>query len=467
MGKAKTVKKTLKKEEGMHKKLTFLLVLLLASSTAFAQGNTTFSWDGEVRGTYQYWGNEDLDTLSDDFVNYKWLRTRLGVKAEIMENTSAYVQVQDNRTAGGEVTVYNNTSVEVFPVEVLSVHQAYVMLEKMWDSPFGLKLGRQELHYGDGRLIGADNWSNTGTAFDAAKLMFRQNRVSIDLFTAQLVPYWGNYPGFAGSNVTLSGLYSTINYMEHGMWDLYLLSYYDGDVAIDAPFENPAGTIANNTWLFTIGTRTSGTLVDDNFSYNGEFAFQFGDWMSSGVTAWAFSAGAGYEFPVEVAPYFGLEFNYASGDDSIDDGDRHTFTNLFPSNHDKYGYMDQIAWQNMINVKATAGFKPVEQLDFHADFHLFWLAQENDAWYTGMGLPLYFPGFVPNADVKSGFGRGAAGTANNVGNELDLALKYQYNDALSFKLGFSHFFAGAVADTAIGTSAADANWFYSQVKVGF
>ena len=451
----------------MHKKLTFLFVLLLASSTAFAQGNTTFSWDGEVRGTYQYWGNQDLDTTSDDFINYKWLRTRLGVKAEIMENTSAYVQIQDSRTAGSEFDVYDADGVGFFGSEGFDVHQAYIMLEKMWDSPFGLKLGRQELHYGDGRLVGADNWSNTGTAFDAAKLMFRQGRVAMDLFTAQLVPFWGNY-GIPRSNVTLSGLYSTINYMEHGMWDLYLLSYYDGDVAVDAPDENPAGTVANNTWLFTIGTRTSGTLVDDKFNYHGEFAFQFGDWMSSSVTAWAFSAGAGYEFDVNVAPYFGVELNYASGDDSIDDGDRGTFTNLFPDNHGKYGYMDQMVWQNMINVRATAGFKPVEKLDFHGDFHLFWLAQENDAWYHGVGFPLFFYS-NPNAGVKSGFSRAAvaAGGVKSVGNELDLALKYDYNEALSFKLGFSHFFAGEVADSAFGGDHGDANWFYSQVKLGF
>ncbi|EQB63532.1 MAG: hypothetical protein RBG1_1C00001G1111 [candidate division Zixibacteria bacterium RBG-1] len=447
----------------MHKKLTFLLVLLFASSTAFAQSNTTFSWDGELRGQYHYWGNEDLDTASDDFLNYKTLRTRLGVKAEIMENTSVYIQIQDSRYAGQEGSVYNGFG-------NLDLHQAYIMLDKLWDSPFSLKAGRQELSYGDGRLIGADDWAYTGTAFDAAKLMFRQGRVSMDLFTGQLTPFWGRYSGSL-TNETFSGLYSSVNYLEHGMWDVYLLSYYHGEVAIDAPYENPAGTIANNTWLFTIGTRTSGTLVDDNFSYHGEFAYQFGDWLSSSVSAWAFSAGAGYEFPVEVAPYFGLEFNYASGDDSIDDGNRGTFTNLFPANHGKYGAMDQMAWQNMINVRATAGFKPVEKLDFRGDFHLFWLAQENDAWYTSMGFPTYFPD-RPNFPVKGNlfgpvFVRGAAGTANNVGNELDLLLKYQYNDAVSWHLGFSHFFAGAVADSVLGTDAGDANWFYAQMKVGF
>jgi len=447
----------------MHKKLTFLLVLLLASSTAFAQGNTTFSWDGEIRGQYHYWGNQDLDTTSDDFINWKQLRTRLGVKAEVMENTSVYIQIQDSRYAGSELNVYDADGTGFFGLDGLDVHQAYIMLDKLWDSPFSLKAGRQELTYGDGRLIGSDNWANTGTAFDAAKLMFNQGRVSLDLFSGQLVPFWGRYFGSL-ANTTMSGLYSTINYMEHGMWDLYLLSYYDGSVGIDAPFEDPAGSIANNTWLFTIGTRTSGTLVDDNFSYHGEFAYQFGDWLSSGVSAWAFSAGAGYEFQGEVAPYFGLELNYASGDDSVDDGDRHTFTNLFPANHGKYGAMDQFAWQNLIHLKATAGIKPVEKLDFHGDFHFFWLAQENDAWYRTLGQPFY--GYSnPNAAQK--FGRGAGGTANNAGNELDLLLKYQYNEAVSWSLGFSHFFAGDVVDTALGGDAGDANWFYSQIKVGF
>lgn len=449
----------------MHRKLTFLLVLLFACSTAFAQSNTTFSWDGEVRGTYQYWGNENLDTTDteDDFLNYKWLRTRLGVKAEIMENTSAYVQIQDSRTAGSEQGVYDADGTGFFGSEGLDVHQAYVMLDKLWDSPFSLKLGRQELTYGDGRLIGTDDWSNTGTAFDAAKLMFNQGRVSLDLFSGQLVPFWGRYFGSL-ANTTMSGLYSTINYSEHGMWDVYLLLYYDGSVGTDAPFENPAGTIANNTMLWTLGTRTSGMLFDDNISYQGEFAYQLGDWLSSSVSALAFSLGAGLEFQGDVAPYFGLEFNYASGDDSVDDGDRGTFTNLFPANHNDYGYMDQFAWQNMMNLKATAGFKPVEKLDIHGDFHFFWLAQENDAWYRSLGRPFYVPS-NPNAGQK--FGRGAGNTEKNAGKELDLLLKYQYNDAVAWHFGFSHFFAGNVADTALGGNSGDANWFYSQIKLGF
>ncbi len=450
----------------MHKKLTFLLVLLLASSTAFAQSNTTFSWDGELRGQYHYWGNEDLDTTSDDFINYKLLRARLGVKAEIMENTSAYVQLQGIRTAGSEAGVYDADGLGLAG-EGLDVHQAYIMLDKLWDSPFSLKMGRQELTYGDGRLIGADNWANSGTAFDAAKVMFQQGRVSLDLFTGQLVPFWGTDENFLGAlpNRTLSGLYSSVNYLEHGMWDAYLLLYYDGNVADDP--DETAALPADNTMLWTLGTRTGGTLLDDKFSYHGEFAYQLGQWLSSDVSAWAFSLGAGYTVPVEVAPYFGAEFNYASGDDDPTNGDRNTFTNLFPSNHDKYGYMDQFAWQNLINLKATVGIKPVEKLDFHGDFHFFWLAQENDAWYSTRTPYYYAPYYQPRPNFPQKFGRGAGGTANNAGNEVDLLLKYQYNDAVSWNLGFSHFFAGDVADTALAGDAGDANWFYAQMKVSF
>jgi hypothetical protein len=449
----------------MHKKLMFaLVVMLFTACTVFAQSNTTFSWDGELRGQYQYWGNEDLDTTSDDFVNYKLLRARLGVKAEIMENTSVYLQVQDHRFAGEEGGVYDGTA------NGWDLHQAYLMLDKLFDSPFSLKAGRQELSYGDERLIGADNWSNTGTTFDAAKLMFKQGRVSIDLFTAQLVPFWGRDFGPMPNN-TFSGLYSSVNYLEHGMLDAYLLLYYDGFVG-DDPDEFPAVDTNDNTMLWTLGARTGGTLLNNNLSYHGEFNYQLGQWLSSDVSAWAFSVGAGYTVPVEVAPYFGVDFNYASGDDSVSDGKRHTFTNLFPANHGKYGAMDQFAWQNLINLKATAGIRPVEKLDIRGDFHFFWLAQENDAWYSTR-TPFYFaPSFQPRPNFLMKFGRGAGGTANSAGSEIDLLLKYQYNEAVSWHLGFSHFFAGAVVDTALATGptttdAGDANWIYSQIKVGF
>ena len=42
--------------------------------------------------------------------------------------------------------------------------------------PVTLKVGRQELSYGDERLVGAFDWNNIGRVFDAAKLRYENAR---------------------------------------------------------------------------------------------------------------------------------------------------------------------------------------------------------------------------------------------------------------------------------------------------
>ena len=44
-------------------------------------------------------------------------------------------------------------------------------------------MGRQELIYGEERLIGAFGWNNIGRAFDAAKLRWQNAWFGADFFT--------------------------------------------------------------------------------------------------------------------------------------------------------------------------------------------------------------------------------------------------------------------------------------------
>jgi hypothetical protein len=50
----------------------------------------------------------------------------------------------------------------------IDLHQAYITLGNHKEFPLSLKIGRQELIYGDERLIGAFGWNNIGRVFDAA-----------------------------------------------------------------------------------------------------------------------------------------------------------------------------------------------------------------------------------------------------------------------------------------------------------
>ena len=55
----------------------------------------------------------------------------------------------------------------------MDLHQAYVTLGNHKEFPLSFKVGRQELSYGDERLIGAFDWNNLGRTFDAAKLRWQ------------------------------------------------------------------------------------------------------------------------------------------------------------------------------------------------------------------------------------------------------------------------------------------------------
>ena len=53
--------------------------------------------------------------------------------------------------------------------------------------PLSLKVGRQELSYGDERLVGAFDWNNIGRVFDAAKLRWQNPWFGADFFSGRVI----------------------------------------------------------------------------------------------------------------------------------------------------------------------------------------------------------------------------------------------------------------------------------------
>jgi len=54
-------------------------------------------------------------------------------------------------------------------------------------SRFAARVGRQELAYGDQRLVGHVSWLNTARTFDAGRVTFRSTPLSVDVFAASVV----------------------------------------------------------------------------------------------------------------------------------------------------------------------------------------------------------------------------------------------------------------------------------------
>src|SRR6185436_14239569 len=71
--------------------------------------------------------------------------------------------------------------------DTIDLHQAFITIGNHKEFPLSLKLGRQELSYGEERLVGAFGWNNIGRVFDAAKVRWQNEWFGADAFVSRVV----------------------------------------------------------------------------------------------------------------------------------------------------------------------------------------------------------------------------------------------------------------------------------------
>lgn len=434
-------------------------------------GKVVFDVQERVRFEYR---NNSFDFNSGEYSitdgSLLLQRVRLGLKVEPVAWFRVYGQLQSAvevsrrpkapGVAASEGDVY------------LDLYQGWVELADYEVFPVGARVGRQLFNYGEQRLVGSFEWNNLGRTFDAARLRFQGKTFWGEAFAASVVVNRNpvmNYSDFAdmdglGRGQVFSGVYfSTIAVPAHTV-DLYVFvlnqahgSTSNVGVLAEAPPAGSQGGDPNGRSDFvTLGTRFKNDPAKvGGWEYDGEFAFQAGRLAGLDLTAFATHIGAGYNFlSVPWRPRIYLQYNFASGDGNLNDGRSTTFQNLFPTNHFLYGYMDLWSWQNMHNPSVSFSVQPLKDLTVGADFHLFWLATTQDAWYRANGL-------TPVRPLNA-----AARNANPyAGAELDLWVAWKPWQPVSLLAGYSRFFPGQyLRDTG---PASPADFVYVQAGVAF
>lgn len=417
-----------------------------------ASAELTTSWTGEYRLRPEFRDNADFDEDADDTQSFYGQRVRLGVDAKITGDLSGFVQFQDTRNWGGDKILTDTDTSN----QLVDIHQAFVTLSNIKSLPLGLKVGRQELNYGDQRLIGGFGWSNQGRAFDAIKLMYSTEIADLDFWTAK-VDENNSSGGKADQDTDFYGLYATLksNPIPDSNLQAYLLYKRNGDAGL-------GGDIKLSE--YTLGARLAGKVSGIGVDYTGEFAYQLGDNADAAdapttktkqvdISAYALAVEAGYAIPnVAWSPRVAVEYDYATGSDSADEDN--TFNNLYPTNHLHYGYMDYQGWSNMSAIALKASAKPTDKCYLYLAYWLFSLAEEKDGWYNAAGLT---PGFRA-AD--------ATNTEDEVGQELDLVARHIFNPNLKVEAGISQFFVGDYIKKKV-TNEDDSTWAYLMGTVGF
>ncbi|MDB6124684.1 MAG: hypothetical protein JWQ71_3677 [Pedosphaera sp.] len=383
----------------------------------------------------------------------------------------AYVEARDSSSTGDE----RNPNLES---DTFDLHQAFLRLCNPSKFPLVAKVGRQELIYGDERLIGPSDWNNIGRVFDAAKLRYEIPGFWVDAFVSRVVIPDDNNFNVSNEYDTFSGIYgSTSVLIPKQETQLYFLARNteNGSPNLQTgalvPLPSPRD-------IYTVGFRMKSLPKQlHGWDYTAEAAFQFGRFGTVSGTApkaivgkslhqeaYAIHLDGGYTWEHAFGtPRLAVEYNYASGDSNPKDGTHSTFDTLFPSTHKFSGIMDLFSWQNMQDVGLFASIKPLPKLTLITSYRAFWLADTADAFYQGNG--------TPRTGGTTGGHNGYALNPNYgsyVGSEVDLLANYAIMPYASAEAAFGHFFGGDYVRQSLSKfGSADANYIYLQTNLKF
>jgi hypothetical protein len=428
--------------------------------TEVKEGSLLTFWDGrlifdiEERTRFESReDNRDFNSAVHDDNDDSWLlnRFRLGLTVKPVSWLKLYGQMQDSREAFSDRANIPGVRGAEGDDEA-DLRQAYISLGDLKRMDFQLSLGRQAISYGDSRLVADSRWGNFGRTFDAARLRWEKKYYFwIEAFAMRPVQIKRHEFDDSDSADNFFGTYFSTDYGNKQALDFY---YFYRDKKDNQPDLDPTNKIdPQGTWngpaarFSTIGARIKNTSDRLNgWDYTGEFAYEFGDvWNTdrssprSELSAFALHASGGYTWKdVSWKPRLGLEYDFASGDDDPNDTDSQSFQNLFPSNHDKYGFMDEFSWRNIHDLRFQANVKPpqIKKLDLEFDYHAFWLADTHDYWYRSNGISTLRTKTPDGRDVRT------IGASSFAGEEVDLTATYEFNKFFKVQTGYSHFFAG-------------------------
>jgi len=286
-----------------------------------------------------------------------------------------------------------------------------------------LRVGRQELEYGSGRLIDVREGPNVRLSFDGFMVKSRLDAWQVDGFAVR--PDLDN-PGFFD------------NAPNHavGFWGVYasrplphknsLEVYYLGLDRKEARFQRGAAQEVRHT----LGARFSRPIATEqpgwDFDYEG--LWQFGTFGSANIEAWTVASETGYRIPtIPLKPRFSAKADISSGDNP-NSRTLGTFNPLFPKG-------------NYFGVLATAGPGPINFIDVHPraeaalphdvsvsfDWIVQWRENVNDGVYA-------VPGFL----IRAADG----GRARFVGHRPGTEVRWQVNRHMWFQADYGIFYAG-------------------------
>ena len=344
-----------------------------------------FSVSGQVRTRFEW---NDADFVSGDADLAQLMRSRARVVGRPYIQTRVVVELQDARLWGEE------TSTRDADAGQIDFHQAYVELDEVYSKPVFIRLGRQELDYGGGRVASPAPWSNRGQAFDALRIRYGGS--------SHVDAVYGKLAETGEGGVRDRNLYGLFGYLdqEHRLVEPFALVEQDKRAGADRLLRVTGGLRA---------TGSGATATGHVFGCQVEGALQVGETDTRDILAWMGSASVSYNGPAWTRPRVDFGVDWFSGDDDPTDADRKAFEAPFATRHRFFGYMDLFR-----DIPADTGEGGL------ADFYL--KGEMSASEDVRIGLHIHHFALVEGAE-------------KSLGQEADVVMTYVFNPACTIGWG--------------------------------
>lgn len=379
-------------------------------------------------------------------------RARLGLGVD-KGALHAQITLQDSR-AWGAIAPTATLASPGAGLSVFGPYEAFAEARTTSSRPNWLRVGRQVVVWGDGRLLGNADWSPTPRSLDAARahLAFG-NAWDVELLAAMLASSRPLGAAFGDTAGALGGGSSggVQLYGAQIAWTLDPLlkvqAFGFARVARSgAGFADLSRSFALSTKegeTYTAALRIGGD--SKGWRYGIEGAYQLGNVANFGAggvnrTAYAAAIHVARTFDrVSLTPTVRVGGAYATGDDGS--GDYKQFDPLLPDVHAFHGAMDIFAWSNIMEANARVSVVPfgtASDTAFGVEYRYAQMAQANGEWVSG---------------YLASVGRTAANGSKELGHEIDAFFTYLPWTALELHAGYSAFIAGDGARAILASQA--------------
>jgi hypothetical protein len=336
---------------------------------------------------------------------------------------TAYIQFLDAHALGLPLTYVSANQRDAF-----DLRQAFL---EYHGHNITIIAGRQELRYGNERILGISNWTNTSRTWDGfLGRIGDKNR--LDLFSTSPVVVRATSPDTHGAGLTFHGAVGTIT------------TWVPHTVLMPFVYVKALPRVRSQQNIYGAETEvTPGMEASAKFRCGYYFdllgAMQRGSYANDSIRAAAGHVKTGY-WGEQMAwkPRLAGEYDYASGNPNPTTSSTRigTFDFLYPGNHNAFGLVDLFGFENIKEERINLDMAPSRHLAVLIQQEWMQVASVHDNVYSGSASATVKP---PAGGFRSA----------DIGKEFDISSQYAFlRNNLTLNAGMGHYLPGTLMQNA-------------------